>query len=473
MPNLRFSLPIGIAAGCLAALALPSTAPAAAPEQTARPSVSPPARDPAALHGLLDRFDRMTPGAEREALALAIDRHAGQRYATVSRLYWYTDLDAAQAAAKASKRPILALRMLGRLDEDLSCANSRMFRTTLYSDAAVSKFLRDHFVLYWSSERPVPKVTIDYGDGRTLQGTTTGNSAHYVLDANGAVLDVLPGLYAPSVFTLELKKSLALAKQVSGLPPTETAIAVGRHHEQAARQVHETWQTVGGALFMPSRRRLLTQADVDSTLALAQRATFAKAYIEVPQLRSITAGADPGTIAPEDLAQWAAAGQKAWGFGGPITTSAAVALAVKEGADLGMAPYAGMRIEIAANRARGAAPAKAKPVAPKAPPPVLDARSRGLVTKLHTAGGLSATPAQLAIVIERLEHHIVADTALNQFKLRQQIRGYLARNAHQPLDALNAWIYASVFHTPSSDAWLGLLPRTDFTGLPGDGVSAP
>ncbi len=54
---------------------------------------------------------------------------------------------------------------MGRLDEDLSCANSRFFRTTLYPDAAVADLLRDKFVLHWSSERDVPRVTVDFGDG--------------------------------------------------------------------------------------------------------------------------------------------------------------------------------------------------------------------------------------------------------------------------------------------------------------------
>ena len=59
--------------------------------------------------------------------------------------------------------------MLGRLDEDLSCANSRVFRATLYANQEVSAFLRERFILFWSSERPVPRVTIDYGDGRKLE----------------------------------------------------------------------------------------------------------------------------------------------------------------------------------------------------------------------------------------------------------------------------------------------------------------
>jgi hypothetical protein len=44
------------------------------------------------------------------------------------------------------------------------------------------------------------------------------------------------------------------------------------------------------------------------------------------------------------------------------------------------------------------------------------------------------------------------------------------RGGHVDFANLNAFVYARVFATPKDDAWLGLLPRTDFTGLPGDGV---
>jgi hypothetical protein len=77
-------------------------------------------------------------------------------------------------------------------------------------------------------------------------------------------------------------------------------------------------------------------------------------------------------------------------------------------------------------------------------------------------------------VIERLEHHLMADTGLNQLELRIQISAHIVGHAANiGLDELNAWIYEHVFHTPRSDAWLGLLPRTDFTGVPGDGVAMP
>src|SRR4029077_6429995 len=122
---------------------------------------------------------------------------AEQRDAYASHLYWYTDLEAAKSAARASHKPILALRMLGNLTEELSCANSRFFRTVLYPNEKVSADLREGFILYWSSERPAPKITIDFGDGRKIERTVTGNSIHYVLDENGNPIDAIPGLYSP------------------------------------------------------------------------------------------------------------------------------------------------------------------------------------------------------------------------------------------------------------------------------------
>src|SRR5687767_7012235 len=85
-----------------------------------------------ALAELLATYDKAPEGAAKAALAATIDLVAAQRYATVSRLYWHTELGAALAEARDTGKPILSLRMLGRLDEDLSCANSRFFRTVLY-----------------------------------------------------------------------------------------------------------------------------------------------------------------------------------------------------------------------------------------------------------------------------------------------------------------------------------------------------
>lgn len=114
------------------------------------------------------------------ALRVALDELCQQRDCYASRLYWYTDIEQAKAAARTSGKPILSLRLLGRLDQDLSCANSRFFRVALYPNSEISKLLQDRFILHWQSVRPVPKVTIDFGDGRKLERTITGNSIHYI-----------------------------------------------------------------------------------------------------------------------------------------------------------------------------------------------------------------------------------------------------------------------------------------------------
>src|SRR3954453_7348400 len=137
-----------------------------------------------------------------------LDRVCGVHDCADIRLFWYTDLDAAKAAARASGKPILSLRLMGRLDEEFSCANSRFFRTVFYNNREINQLLRDRYVLHWRSVRPVPKVTIDFGDGSRLERTLTGNSIHYVLDSRGRLLQPLPGLYGPAVFRGALEEAV-------------------------------------------------------------------------------------------------------------------------------------------------------------------------------------------------------------------------------------------------------------------------
>ena len=401
------------------------------------------ARGPAGLAEALAAYDELgrrsgyVLPAEVARAEARVDAVAAQRHATVSRLYWYTDLDAAKRAATASGKPIVSLRLLGRLDEELSCANSRLFRATLYANAAIATLLREQVILHWSSERPVPRVTIDYGDGRTITTTTTGNSAHLVLDASGAVLDVLPGVYAPGAFRTELTTSLALARRVAALPPAAGATALAAHHRGAATAAADRWRTLAAARggMMPARpegspaRPAVGYAPGAATpvgapppppptlsIAFAQLATVSKAAIEVPQLRALRLEGGLRPRAPADVGLWASLGRELW-------------------------------------------PAAA----------ALDAPSRALVTRLHTAGPVTVPEAAVAAVITRLEQNLLADSALDELVLRPAIHALLGTGEAR-LDVVTTWLYATVFHTPRGDAWLGLLPRTEFTGVPGDGA---
>ena len=149
-------------------------------------------------------------------ISTALDTVAQQKNSYMSGLYWHTDLNEAKKISAATNKPILSLRLLGKLTDEFSCANSRFFRTVLYSNARVADYLREHYVLHWESVRPVPKVTIDYGDGRKLERTLTGNSIHYVLDSETRPIEALPGLYGPEAFWRTLVKAESLYASLAG-----------------------------------------------------------------------------------------------------------------------------------------------------------------------------------------------------------------------------------------------------------------
>jgi len=171
----------------------------------------------------MNDFRRMGPSGLEHWLAThgarpspVLDQICAQKDAHTSRLYWFTDLTAAIDEARRTQRPILSLRLLGRLDEELSCANSRFFRKLLYPDPQINQVLRNDFVLHWQSVRPVPKVTIDFGGGRRIERTLTGNSVHVVLDMHGRAADALPGLMSREVFLDQLVQARHLARARPG-----------------------------------------------------------------------------------------------------------------------------------------------------------------------------------------------------------------------------------------------------------------
>jgi hypothetical protein len=155
------------------------------------------------------------------------------------------DFEQAKAAARSSGKPIVSLRLLGKLNEEFSCANSRFFRTTLYANREISKLLRDHFILHWKSVRPVPRLTIDYGDGRVLERTITGNSVHYLLDADGTVIDALPGLLSPGEFLSILHDELGVARRATELSTTpQRADLYAMMHREQLDRLEKQWASI-------------------------------------------------------------------------------------------------------------------------------------------------------------------------------------------------------------------------------------
>ena len=373
--------------------------------------------------------------AERLRIKAALDAVGQQHDCYASHLYWFTNLDDAKAAAKSSGKPILSLRMLGKLDEEFSCANSRFFRTTLYANSEISDYLRGHFILHWKSVRPVPRITVDFGDGRKLERTITGNSIHYILDAEGRVVDALPGLYGPQAFLAGLKKAEpeALASvSVSG--PDRSARLRNYHHGEEQRIATAfsadlaavKTQKISSAKASETEKPILISAP---SAQAAARLALSKGGVEKPILRAaFPARGDavvPGTEADIDDATWSL---------------------------------------IAALHSSDA---------------MLDLRARELIrAKNPTAWDASRVAATKAIpenpllrMLRNLERSIAEDTVRNEYLFHRTIHQWLAdADAATEVDKLNTKVYAQLFLTPDYDPWLGLVQNDTFSALDNGGL---
>ena len=143
---------------------------------------------------------------EWDRLRGALDAVARQRDAAWSGLYWYTDFAAAKKAAQATGRPILSLRLLGNLDEELS------WRTAAFSAPCSTRMPRSGRAAEQLDPplgiRPAGPQNHDRLRRRAkAREKITGNSLHYVLSTNGGFVDVLPGLWGPREFLREIESA--------------------------------------------------------------------------------------------------------------------------------------------------------------------------------------------------------------------------------------------------------------------------
>jgi hypothetical protein len=217
--------------------------------------------------------DKAQALARGDAAALqALDAICAQHACRRAPLYWETDLETAKARARKERKPILSLHLLGRLDEPLSCANSRFFRALLYPDPRVLPLLKEGFVLHWHSVRPVPRVRIDFGEGRVMERTLTGNSAHYILDESGRPLEVLPGLWAPEAFAGALERTLALHGTLEGLGGKERIARIEAWHQARLSAVVAAWSAeLDGGSQVPAVPRGVPAQVALNLLALGTR----------------------------------------------------------------------------------------------------------------------------------------------------------------------------------------------------------
>lgn len=335
-------------------------------------------------------------------LEAQLDKACAQKDCRTSRLFWYTDLEQAKRAAQRLGRPIISLHLLGRLDEELSCANSRFFRTMLYSDPSIAALLRDDFVLHWHSVRPVPRITIDFGDGRRIEQTITGNSAHYLLSADGAVLDVLPGLHSPGAFRAQLKEWMTVNRLYARRP-----IDLRRYHANAVRTATLRWQELSARTGIVIEQRKLSEAELRTVALIASQRSASKAVVERPMFAQLEMGQSLGSLRPTQWEELGAFEKKGVVFGDE-------SLAV-----------------IRAKQFPDGAPHE----------------------------------EEMVQLIENLRRTVAAETIFNDIELHRQIHMWFARGEVLDLKSLNERIYDELFLTPSSDPYLGLRAPGVFSAL--------
>ena len=358
------------------------------------------------------RDPRMASTPEWERLTTAMDKVGQQKNNFISGLYWYTDFEEAKRAARESGKPILSLRLLGNLTDELSCANSRFFRTVLYPNGQLRELLRDHYVLHWKSVRPAPRITIDFGDGRKIESTITGNSIHYILDSDGQLLEAIPGLYGPSPFKRNLEAAETLFKSLPGKTGRERNALLYSYYTDRSKQTSLAWQgdTKQFGDRIPPRLRNPQSQDIDAVSVGPVAIT--KMAVERPAARAVISASDAlGRLTDE----------QAWKL-------------------------------IASQHPENS---------------ILDELSMALM-KLQNR---SLSDQDLSRLIIRFQESIGLDTVRNEYMLRPAIYDLLSKDAwRMNLENFNEHVYAKLFLTPRSDQWLGLVSPDIYTATDNGGV---
>lgn len=359
----------------------------------------------------IEKYGRTGDADENwKRISTAIDTVAMQKDAYASHLYWYTDIEEAKRAAKVKNKPILTLRLLGYLNEEFSCANSRLFRAVLYPNAEISQYLRDNYILHWKSVRPAPRITIDFGDGRKIERTITGNSIHYILSPNGTVIDALPGLYSPTAFLKYLTQANEMNGVLKGLPNEKHQVALMKYRKMSFEQI------------MEKRKRVIEKAGIQltetpsGTLAILAAPVAAAKMVVVDEYSILRLYDDFAKFEP------------------------------------------GIKFDDWDRIAKLYSPNLK-----------VDANSVAFIGRQNAKMGL--TPDEFNGMFAKLEKFIALDTTRNDFLFHTKLYEWMNQGRGTgDLEVFNGNVYAQIFQTPNHDKWLGLYSNDVYTALDGNGI---
>jgi hypothetical protein len=267
------------------------------------------------------------------------------------------------------------------------------------------------------------------GDGRRLERTITGNSAHYVLDSRGRVVDALPGLYSPQAFLRGLQRAAELAGELDKRDAKQHASIVAIYHRQAADRLDRD---------LPPKPAPAAAATGPGIFSADLDIPFPKTSSEGRVIRAFTTAALPDLPAPSGY-RTSAAGRK---------TEASLELAT---------------LQLLAAKARDEI--------------VLSDTALGRIhAQIATIPSqyLPGPPADVAArAIRTLLWGIACDTARSEYEFHRQIHQWLADDPNVDVDRLNERVYSELFQAPQGDPWMGLLDVETFSAIDAAGIVVP
>jgi hypothetical protein len=277
-------------------------------------------------------------------------------------------------------------------------------------------------------------VTIDFGDGRKIERTLTGNSIHYVLDDDGRPIDAIPGLYGPAAFLKQLNQAIIAFRTLAKEPAANRDRALRSYHqssrEAAIRQFTSDVAQTGARLSPLQALMDPDTAPPSPSAAQAAPRAVSKMAGEFKTLKLIGA-ADPRATGP----------MESYAAGGPPMPGIA---------DNDMSEWE----KIAALHVADAR---------------LDASSLSLIRSQYPS--LEPAHPMISRIEQNFERYVAIDTVRNEYLMHATLHQWFAQGSAGPdVEILNERVYAKLFLTPRSDPWLGLLLPETYTGLVNGGI---
>ena len=163
----------------------------------------------------------------------------------------------------------------------------------LFSSADIAGYVNAGFEPVWVSVRPVPMVTIDFGNGHKITRTLHGNIATSVCDADGKVLDILPGIYQPGEYREQLEQFALLHRYVRSTVSTQADAVAKTYHKRQLEQIMADQPT---DVLVYDARADMSKVRIENPIKLLASADAANAVQRDPVTGVIRV---PGTNPPD------------------------------------------------------------------------------------------------------------------------------------------------------------------------------